>query len=272
LNTERIFTLTGQASRPIAVETSKGFGCAHIDTKTMTDTSNPLHLHPDFGYEVVHVGNERLPVIVIDNFLREATRLVDFAATRSEFRPLAGTLYPGIRAPMPLAYGLAIDEYLREAICAVFGLDEARIVSNHCDFALVTTPPDELLPIQRCPHFDGTDLSFIAGVHYLCAPGHGGTSFYRHRSTGFESIGEAQQDIFAATLKNEFAVSSAPPPRYANGDSNLFVRTASFDAVFNRLLLYRGVMLHSGNIAPEFEFDNNPRTGRLTANSFLQFR
>lgn len=237
----------------------------------MTNTANPPHLHPGFRCEVVHVGNERLPVIVIDNFLREAARLVEFAQTRSEFRPLEGTLYPGVRAPMPQAYGLAINEYLRETICAVFGLGTAKIVSEHCDFALVTTPPEDLLSVQRCPHFDGTGISFIAGVHYLCAPEHGGTSFYRHRRTGFESIGEARRTIYAAALENDFATFGVPPAQYANGDSDLFERTASFDAVFNRLLLYRGVILHSGNIAPGFRLDGNPRTGRLTANSFLQF-
>jgi hypothetical protein len=27
--------------------------------------------------------------------------------------------------------------------------------------------------------------------------------------------------------------------------------------------------LHSGNIAPDFLFDTNPRTGRLTINTFI---
>jgi hypothetical protein len=42
--------------------------------------------------------------------------------------------------------------------------------------------------------------------------------------------------------------------------------------VFNRLLIYRGASLRSGNIGPGFAFDANPRTGRLTLNLFLRFQ
>jgi hypothetical protein len=53
------------------------------------------------------------------------------------------------------------------------------------------------------------------------------------------------------------------------GDSELFERVAKYEAAFNRALIYRGNMLHSVNVPPGFVPDPNPRTGRLTLNTFL---
>jgi hypothetical protein len=38
------------------------------------------------------------------------------------------------------------------------------------------------------------------------------------------------------------------------------------------VLVYRSVALHSADIPRDFLFDDNPRTGRLTANGFFFFR
>ena len=44
---------------------------------------------------------------------------------------------------------------------------------------------------------------------------------------------------------------------------------ANVDAMFNRMIIYPSNILHSGNIAADFNFDQNPATGRLTLNSFI---
>jgi hypothetical protein len=38
------------------------------------------------------------------------------------------------------------------------------------------------------------------------------------------------------------------------------------------VLIYRSISLHSANIAQDFAFDNDPRRGRLTANTFFFYR
>jgi hypothetical protein len=60
-----------------------------------------------------------------------------------------------------------------------------------------------------------------------------------------------------------------PPAQYVDGDTPLFERIARYDAVFNRMLVYRGSMLHSVNVPAGFVPDANPRTGRLSINTFL---
>ncbi|HEY5806996.1 MAG TPA: DUF6445 family protein, partial [Povalibacter sp.] len=52
-------------------------------------------------------------------------------------------------------------------------------------------------------------------------------------------------------------------------DTPLFERIARYEAVFNRALIYRGSLLHSVNVPNDFVPDTNPRTGRLTLNTFL---
>jgi Family of unknown function (DUF6445) len=60
--------------------------------------------------------------------------------------------------------------------------------------------------------------------------------------------------------------------RYICGDDPMFIQTAAFPAVFNRVLIYRSVNLHSADIRPGFACDPHPRTGRLTANTFFYYR
>jgi len=55
------------------------------------------------------------------------------------------------------------------------------------------------------------------------------------------------------------------------GSNNEFEEIMSFEAKFNRLIMYRGTSLHSGIIRPEYNFDPNPQTGRLTITSFYEF-
>jgi hypothetical protein len=63
-----------------------------------------------------------------------------------------------------------------------------------------------------------------------------------------------------------------PPAGFVNASTPLFEQLASYDAVFNRALVYRGTSLHSGSIPADFVPDSDPRTGRLTLNTFLDLR
>jgi hypothetical protein len=99
----------------------------------------------------------------------------------------------------------------------------------------------------------------------------GGTAFYRHRATGFEYIDGARQDEYWNCLNNEVTGGNKPAAAYINGDTPLFEKIASQDGKFNRMLVYRQNSLHSGAIAKNFQPDNNPVSGRLSINSFMNF-
>jgi hypothetical protein len=236
----------------------------------MAADDEPFDLHERFSLTVVRVGTERSPIVVIDNYLKHAEGLAA-AAVPAVFKPVEGVVYPGARAPLPGCYDATFRRHLAETIREIFGFGTADIVRSQCDFSIVTVRPENLQVVQRIPHFDGADPAMIASVHFLCSPGKGGTSFYRHRRTGYENITEARKNLYLRTLKDEVQTIGPPAAAYINGETPQFQRTASFDAAFNRMLIYRGSILHSGNIAADFEFDPDPRTGRLSANTFYLF-
>jgi Family of unknown function (DUF6445) len=185
---------------------------------------------------------------------------------------VSDAFYPGSRAPAPAIYCYALRAFLAPLIAQAFGLQDGRITGELSHFSLVITPPEKLQMVQRMPHFDNTDPKQLALLHYLCKPGHGGTSFYRHRRSGFEYIDGSRLSEYGNAVCADLAGTGAPPAKYICGDDPRFERTASFDAAFNRVLIYRSINLHSADIASTFNFDANPRSGRLTANTFFYYR
>ncbi len=237
----------------------------------MIDLNGKLGLHARFRHRVETVGRDGVRVLVIDDFLNAPELMVAHAVEQGRFEGVSDAFYPGLRAILPQIYMFAVQSFLTKIICAAFDLGNSEIVRGSCGYALVTTPPERLNPVQRMPHFDGTDPRQLAFVHYLCGADKGGTAFYRHRATGFELIDPRRAPAYTRAIAGELQTTPRPA-RYMSGDDALFEQTVSFDAAFNRMLIYRGGVLHSANIAPGFDFDSNPQTGRLTANAFLTFR
>lgn len=221
------------------------------------------------GFEILHFGEEREPVVVIDDFSSDPQRLRDLAR-RAQYQP-GGNHYPGHRAPAPASYLGERMEMLRTVLTDVFGAARGADLGS-CSFSLVTTLPEHLTPIQRLPHFDGADPSILAVLHYLCGPEEGGTSFYRHRATGFETISARRLSPYDAALKAEVKQAGLPPASYFSGSTEQFEQIGRVDAAFNRLVIYRGWRLHSGEIPRANEIGKPGAEPRLTINTFLQAR
>jgi hypothetical protein len=216
-------------------------------------------------WRIDHVGNDRAPVIVIEDLWPDANGLFE-AAGRPEDYGVSSLYYPGVRRTAPRDYATSVVAQLADLIHATFAL-EGELAITDSIYSLVTTPPGKLVPFQRVPHFDSVDQTRLALLHYLCASG--GTSFYRHRSSGLETITAETQEAYLRSVNAEVKATGMPPAQYVDGDTELFQRTARYEAAFNRALLYRGSMLHSVNVPPDFVPDSNPRTGRLSVNTFL---
>jgi len=218
--------------------------------------------------QVDHIGAEKCPVIVIDNFV------ADPEALRAEAAQLRyakmGAYYPGVRALVPDA---RVAEYMPDIvdlIASVFGFSRNVALVNAM-YSLVTTPRSELAVIQRLPHYDGFEAENIALLHYLSPPGNSsGTAFYRHRSTGYEYVDQQRYAPYSAALERDVAQHGLPPPDYIVGETPIFEQTYAYEPKFNRALIYRGHMLHSGNIPEDLILSDDPRVGRLTANTFLR--
>ena len=218
--------------------------------------------------EARYIGQERVPLLVA-----EARALgADAMAKLAPGRPFAadGPHYPGVRSPAPEGYGRMIVQALTGPVSEMMGWTDAAFEVIATDFSLVTTPPRALTPIQRIPHFDGTDPDVIAVLHYLCGPEGGGTAFFRHRVTGFERITSERAARYDEVLRADVRTHGLPEAAYVDGSTPLFEETERVGARFGRLLAYPGNALHSGRIPAGAALPDDPATGRLTVNTFLR--
>ena len=215
---------------------------------------------------VRHVGRERQPVAIVDDFAPDPDALREAAAS-AVFAP--GRLhYPGLRAPLPPGYfkdnAALIAQLLRDLLDLP---DGARVLD--ASFSIVTVPPAELRVEQRLPHVDALEPGRIALVHYLSPADPDGTAFFRHRATGFETLDADRSRTYLPTLNAELARGGVPGAGYIAADSALFEHLDTVPARYNRAVLYRSAMLHSGAITPGRDLPADPATGRLTITGFL---
>ncbi len=212
------------------------------------------------------IGDEKRPVLIIENFLSEPAALLEQAST-ADFRPFV-RFFPGVQAPFSFeAFETLIDPYL-DQICEAFSIG-ANIAPIECGFALVTTPPAKLSPLQRIPHIDATDPRRLAVLAYISGERFGGTAFYRHKSTGFEYLTEDMITHYNHALDKDVAEHGIPRPAYIFEDTNIFEQIAAFEARPGRALVYASNSLHSGMIKNADLLTSDARAGRLTLNAFL---
>lgn len=213
-----------------------------------------------------HIGIERQPLVSIDGFAADPDAL-RAAATAARFGPAAHH-YPGIRAPLPADYLRDQRQILTDVLGETFG-HRGRVDVIDASFSIVTTPPAALAMPQRLPHCDAFAAKRIALIHYLSPEGGDGTAFFRHRSTGFETVCETRAPAYFDRLNEELRDGRGPSAGYIAGDTSLFERIALADARYNRALIYRSYLLHSGAIAPDAALSPDPARGRLTVTAFL---
>ena len=211
--------------------------------------------------------------MVIDAFSDALTAIVDLAAGLAPFPRAVGNHYPGVRRfigerdEASFAY---VSETLRLAarfIGGAFDVDAFDLIE--ASFSMITLSPETLEPAQRAPHFDSLDPNYIAVLHYLSDNPASGTAFYRQRATGIEVVDEANVFAFVTAAERDAAVR---PAAYINGTDAHYEQIGSVAGTPNRLVIYRGNLLHSGIVPPGMLMSEHPRTGRLTANLFVKGR
>jgi Family of unknown function (DUF6445) len=215
---------------------------------------------------VHRIGEEHEPVAVIENFAADPGSLRNHATTCS-FN-CTDDHYPGLKSPVAADYLAQQWSILAPIFNEVFGVS-GKVSVLDATYALVTTPPKALTLEQRLPHVDALAPGRLALIHYLVPEGSDGTAFYRHRSSGFETIDRARSDSYFAQLNADLRTHGLPPPAYLNGSSAIFEQIGHFDGRYNRALVYRGRLLHSGAIAAGDALIDDPGHGRLTITGFF---
>ncbi|WP_269531197.1 DUF6445 family protein [Chitinimonas sp. BJYL2] len=212
--------------------------------------------------------------LIIDNFLDDPDAMVSVAAS-SLFTPYPRYEerkgYPGVRAIAPADYSYNITLFLDGLIKHHFGVPaELPIRKSVCAFSLTSLQPEELGPLQRTPHFDASTPNHMAVLLYLCDERHGGTAFYRHNATGLQQITESTREHYLDVYYEEINA-RRPPRQYFDDSDEQFTRIGKIPARYNRLVIYRGSLLHSAIVNPAISIATHPREGRLTVNTFYDF-
>ena len=177
--------------------------------------------------------------------------------------------YPGVRAALPDKVSLTWLGALSPTLDQVFGEAEHGW-EIRAWFSIVTARPEELIPLQRFPHVDGTNPRQLAMMLYLNTTEHGGTAFFRHRSTGFETLTDATFPEYRAALEADVRRTGLGEPAYVTDGAPHFERIHASTGAFNQAVFYRGNLLHSGIISNSGDLPADPRHGRLTINAFFQ--
>lgn len=212
------------------------------------------------------IGNEAQPIAIIDGFHPDPDALRAHAAA-AKFGP-ARNHYPGLRADLPLSYFADIRPGLAATLSGVFDHNGPLSLID-ASYAMVTTSPAELTRVQRLPHVDAVDPQRIALIHYLHPENLDGTAFYRHRATGYETLDPTRAPTYLAALDAERRSGAEPLPGYLTGSNAQYEQVTSVEARYNRAVLYRSVLLHSGSITAAAVLSEDPALGRLTITAFL---
>ena len=216
---------------------------------------------------ITAISPQNHPMATVNGFLADPIAVISQACLQ-EFAKITPQ-YPGLRAALPDAVLSAWSSALSPFLSRVFGEGPGRW-SMQAWYSIVSLPPERLHPIQRLPHVDGTDPRQVAMMLYLHRTGHGGTAFFRHRSTGLEALTAADWPHYKAALEGEIAQHGLPPAAYVTDGAPHFERIHASEGGFNQAMFYRGNLLHSGVIDNAAPLSPDPREGRLTINAFFR--
>jgi hypothetical protein len=212
----------------------------------MPDYQNLFQLSPERRLSVEMIAG-KFPVVLVDEFY-ERPDDIRTAALTLPFRKPTHQPYPGKLAQIPPNPSLrdavncvtqfANTEFLPRAPIRQRGSLVASLRVVDTDFAVVDMHPDELEPVQRKPHVDPVP---VFGLVYLNHEDRGGTLFFQQIADEPEEVG----------------------PGYLTHSNEHFELLGKIEPRFNRLAIYPGFVLHSGEIAGDWiegeERFTNPR-------------
>jgi uncharacterized protein DUF6445 len=226
--------------------------------------------NPNASVSSARVGECPIAVTVADDVLLRPRQLAEFGLGLT-FVEDDSNLYPGIRARLPAEFSRPFHAWLTNALRGTGVLEESSYVHEDASFfSIVNKNRANLLPLQRIPHYDSTDPRVFAAVIYLFDRANSGTSFYRHRTTGYETIGDDNKDNYKIALNRNMKNLGPPAREYTNGSNALFERTHSVDSAFNRIVIYSGNVLHAADIDGSLFSGNDNSRWRLTISSFIR--
>ena len=217
---------------------------------------------------------EKQVCVVVDNFLLEPQKMLDFAlAQREQFVYDPDNFYPGPELPLSREIAISLDQFFMQHARHALGARRNKGVS--CRFSMATLAPEQLHPLQRLCHRDAEVFppgeSMGASVLYLFKNAAlGGTSFYQPK----KPLNEIRQLLqLANTVSNkELTALINTAPAYMHASNDYFELVCTIPAAWNRAIFYSGTVFHAAQIERPELLSSDPALGRLTMNGFFKFR
>jgi len=225
--------------------------------------------NPDAKVEWVRIGRRDIRLSLIDDVLQDPKSVAALGFEQS-YSADRSNLYPGFRAVVPEGFSTAFRGWLTPILRRTGVLDARQTIEqDQSFFSVVATASEDLLPLQRIPHYDSTDPNLFAAVIYLCDTRFSGTAFYRHRRTGYEEITAENVRNYQLALNSDMRLHGAPKKEYMAGDNLLFEMIFANELKFNSAIIYPGRLLHAARIGKQFRPPQNKDEWRLTITALL---
>lgn len=231
-------------------------------------------LNQHLNINTMLIGNEQEKILIIDDLTRNPKALVTYATQENGFDIHKGpcNFYPGIKLKAPTTYSDALMPVIKKIITSHYEAisPDWEMHKAECAMSLITIEPEKLRVVQTTPHFDTANPYQFAVLLYLCNESHGGTAFYRHKATGHETIKRDIRKEFEDIYFKEIETKPTKKSYFTESD-DYFEKIGLVSPKFNRMVIYRSCLLHAAHIEPS-SVNPDPRTGRLTINSFVAFQ
>ncbi len=225
-----------------------------------------FEVNPNANISFRRFGIEEQPILIIDDLMSNPQELVEFAINADWQAPQSG-LYPGIIAEPPKQYLIEIATKLKPDFCRAFNFPSSKSLSATGFFALTTKGLEDFGPWQRIPHFDQSDMDSLAMVHYLNPSQIGGTGFFMHTPSGYESINPRRQTSYNQEVQEWLDANPTALIDFAGKNTPNYELIFEVPFAFNRAVIYPSYVLHCALYNSKSQ-DDNPLSGRLTLNSF----
>lgn len=232
-----------------------------------------IKVNPVARPKIVLIGKEKTPVVIIDDFALSTDDIIAYAADQADFNEDPASYYPGVRATLPREYVKAVIDAVYQGIYQCYKIPhQLRLKPQSRFLSLITRDETALSALQKIPHFDTPRPYHFAILHYLNPNEHGPTGFFRHIPTQWERITEQRCQPYFDAAQQHIDENGEAQAGYCTQSDHHFDLYEQIEYRPNRLVIYPGNLLHSSIVRPAQDIDSNPKTGRLTANIFIDFK
>ena len=230
-------------------------------------------INPNLKFAVRHVGDANTPIIEVEDFITDSQPLFEQAICGDAFRPISDSYYPGVRTELNRDIVIAVLQAVYHQIGDTYAIPPAlKLKPQTAYFSLIDQAPDDLILLQRLPHFDATQPYYFAVLLYLSPGEHGNTGLFRHNPTGLERITTPQVEHYLDSATQHVKQHGEPPQQYFTQSDDHYTLYDEITYQPKKLVIYPGNLLHSTLVDVEKDISADPNKGRLTANIFIDFR